>query len=67
VAGTNKHLFFFFDSLFSCTFQQHGLYILSVGRMTVNIGNEVALPYLKLLSHYYLERQRKISHCSWHL
>jgi hypothetical protein len=43
VAGTNKHLFFFFDSLFSCTSQQHGLYILSVGRMNEDNGKEVAL------------------------
>jgi hypothetical protein len=67
VAGTNKYLFFLFDSLFSCTSEQHGLCILSVGRMTVNTAKEVALLYLKLLSQYYLERLRKISHCSRHL
>lgn len=65
VSGANKHLFFLFDSLFNCTSQQHGLYILSIGRMTVNTGKEVALPCLKLLSHYYFERRRKINHCSW--
>jgi len=35
------NIFFFFNSLFSCTSQQHGLYILSVGRMTEYWGGSV--------------------------